>query len=629
MQTWILILLLLPLLVAPLAIPISKLGRQAVGLFSVISVFIPLAVIFSFLPEILKGETIVISLPFVWFAISDIIINFEQLILIDRLSWILLFVASFVGGLCLVYSVGYMKNMKKLGYFYFWMLLFIGSMLGLVSTDNILFLVIFWELTTLASFGLISYWYERPVSLKSAFKALIITGAGGFCLIVASLILIVDMHTFSIHTILTNIAEINPAYLPIVLVLIAIAALTKSAQVPFHPWLPAAMVAPTPVSALLHAATMVKAGVYLYARFLPLYSEHPIMATIVLLIASVSILVSSLNVIRTGDAKEILAYHTIGQLGYMFLALSISALAWEEHRSIAEMAFVGGMLHLVFHAFFKSTLFLIVGAVEHKTGTRNLNDLGGVSKVMPVTAGCFIISALAISGIPPLNGFVSKLIIYWSALSLALGQFPIIGIIAISIAMAGSVLTMFSFLKSIYCIFFGEMPKRFEHIRESPFSMRGTYLLLTSLCVITGIAPFLFIRVLHPEALGWVWLLGPDTGVSMVAVAALLVLGAAIGAIAYLWTRRTPRVSSPYLGGHSLGEGYEGGKITSHGYTMELTSKSNKVCQIFDFDKYNEWFASRVLEGSQTFRKIHTGSLYFYMGWIFMATIALSAVILW
>lgn len=626
MQTWILILLLLPLLVAPLAIPISKLGRQAVGLFSVISVFIPLAVIFSFLPEILKGETIVISLPFVWFAISDIIINFEQLILIDRLSWILLFVASFVGGLCLVYSVGYMEHKKRLGYFYFWMLLFTGSMFGLVSTDNILFLLVFWKLTTLASFGLVSYWYERPASLKAAFKSLIITGAGGLCLIVASLILIVDMHTFSISAIIANASEINP----VVPVLIAIAALTKSAQVPFHSWLPpAVMVSPTPINALLDAATKVKAGVYLYARFLPLYSEHPIMATIVLLIASVSILVSSLNVIRTGDAKEILAYHTIGQLGYMFLALSISALAWEEHRSIAEMAFVGGMLHLVFHAFFKSTLFLTVGAVEHKTGTRNLNDLGGVSKVMPVTAGCFIISALAISGIPPLNGFVSKLIIYWSALSLALAQFPIIGIIAISIAMAGSVLTMFSFLKSIYCIFFGEMPKRFEHIREAPFSMRGTYLLLTSLCVITGIAPFLFIRVLYPEALGWVWLLGPDTGVSMVAVAALLVLGAAIGAIAYLWTRRTPRVSSPYLGGHSLGEGYEGGKITSHGYTMELTSKSNKVCQIFDFDKYNEWFASRVLEGSQAFRKIHTGSLYFYMSWIFMAAIILAVVILW
>ena len=304
-----------------------------------------------------------------------------------------------IGLLVILYARFYLSDRDPMGQFYSSLLLFQGAMLGIVLSDNILLLVVFWELTSLASFLLIGFWRDRAESRQGARMALAVTGGGGLALIAGMLLLGQIAGSYDLSVILTQKATIqaSPLYLP-ALILILAGAFTKSAQVPFHFWLPQAMAAPTPVSAYLHSATMVKAGIFLLARLWPVLSGTWDWFLIVSLTGLLTMLVGAKIALFKDDLKVVLAYSTVSHLGLITMLLGFGT---PEAATVA-------MFHIVNHATFKAALFMTAGVVDHAAHTRDLQRLGGLRRLMPVTFALTAIAALSMAGIPPLNGFLSK-----------------------------------------------------------------------------------------------------------------------------------------------------------------------------------------------------------------------------
>ncbi len=334
---------------------------------------------------------------------------------LDALSSILLLLACPLGFLTVLYSTAYLRERHRehpvgerdQGRYYFWLLLFLASMAGVALAANLLQLFLFWELTTVCSWALISY-YRSEASLRAGYKALLVTHAGGLAFLLALLILFVETGSFEFQA----LAGLGDAARGRVFFLLMLAAWAKAAQVPFHTWLPDAMDAPTPVSAYLHAAAMVKAGVYLMARAASAGWAMPEGTAVVLgTMALVTIFVALSCYFVQDDLKRLLAWSTIAHLGYVLLAIALGALG-------SLTAFRGGALHLLCHGVSKATLFLCVGAVAYVTGTRRISALGGVGKAMPFTATAFFVGVLAVTGIPPFACFWSKLLILAGATEL-------------------------------------------------------------------------------------------------------------------------------------------------------------------------------------------------------------------
>ncbi len=360
------------------------------------------------LPEVQDGERLTAAVP--W--IPSLGVNFT--VYLDGLSLLFALLISGVGSLVILYSIFYLNKRKEaIGQFYIYLLLFMGAMLGVVLSDNLIVLYGFWELTSISSFLLIAFWYQREKSRYSALKSMLITVFGGLAMLSGFVLLYVITGTFSIREILANVNTITEHSLfgPAML-LVLLGAFTKSAQFPFHIWLPDAMEAPTPVSAYLHSATMVKAGLYLVARLSPIFAGEAVWFWLVSGTGIVTLIYGSYRALKQTDLKSLLAFSTISQLGLIMSLLGLGSAAAIYSGTSESLFYVkatmAGIFHLINHAIFKGALFMVVGIVDHETGTRDIRKLGGLMSVMPVTFSIALIGTSSMAGLPPFNGFLSK-----------------------------------------------------------------------------------------------------------------------------------------------------------------------------------------------------------------------------
>ncbi|MXY92394.1 MAG: DUF4040 domain-containing protein [Caldilineaceae bacterium SB0664_bin_27] len=317
---------------------------------------------------------------------------------LDGLSLLFGLIIAGVGAAVALYTHYYLENDERQGYFYLSLFAFMASMLGLVWADNLLTLFVFWEGTSVTSYLLIGYSHQSAVARGGARNAFIVTAGGGLALIAGMVLLGQQSGTYTISEIVASPGLTDLDYYPAILILILLGAFTKSAQFPFHFWLPGAMAAPTPASAYLHSATMVKAGIYLLARLHPALSGHPLWLWALLIFGGATMLIGAIAAVRHWDMKALLAYATVSQLGILTTLLAFRSEA-------ALLAVVVGVLA---HALYKGPLFLVAGIVDHATGTRDLRKLAGLRHSLPVTSGTAMLATVSMAGIPPLFGFVSK-----------------------------------------------------------------------------------------------------------------------------------------------------------------------------------------------------------------------------
>ena len=424
-------------------------------------------------------------------------INFT--IRVDGLSLLFALLITGIGSLVILYSIYYLsKHKERLNHFYVYLLLFMGAMLGVVLSDNLIVLYMFWEFTSFSSFLLIGYWYQRDKSRYGAQKSMLITVFGGLSMLGGIIILYLITGTFSISEIIQQSSEIMTHHLFIPAMLcILLGAFTKSAQFPFHIWLPDAMEAPTPVSAYLHSATMVKAGIYLVARMSPVFAENGLWIWLVAGVGIVTLFWGSFSAVKQTDLKGILAFSTISQLGMIMTLLGIggAALHFDSIKdSYYTVATVAAIFHLINHATFKGALFMVVGIVDHETGTRDIRKLGGLMPFMPITFTVAIIGALSMAGLPPFNGFLSKEMFFTAmvrVLNMDVFNLETIGMLFPVIAWVASIFTFVYSMILVFKTFTGklQLEKLPKKPHEAPIGMLIPPIILASLVVALGFFP--------------------------------------------------------------------------------------------------------------------------------------------
>ncbi|WP_417598885.1 monovalent cation/H+ antiporter subunit A [Pararhodobacter oceanensis] len=383
----------LPFLGALLPGLMIRSGRNACAMVTLSITGLALAGLLLNAPAVMAGETL--TEHYSWLPALGLNVNF----MLDGLGFLFALMILGIGMLIIIYARFYLSKDDPMGNFYTYLLLFQGAMVGIVLSDNILLLLVFWELTSLSSFLLIGYWKHLPEGRQGARMALAVTGMGGLAMIGGMLILGQIAGSYDISVILTQGEAIraHDLYVP-ALVLILLGAFTKSAQFPFHFWLPHAMAAPTPVSAYLHSATMVKAGLFLMARLWPVLSGTPEWFWLVAGAGLITMVLGAVIALFKDDLKALLAFSTVSHLGLITMLLGMST----------EYAAKAAVFHIINHATFKAALFMTAGIVDHEAGTRNIRLLGGLRKLMPVTFTIGTIGALSMAGIPFFNGFLSK-----------------------------------------------------------------------------------------------------------------------------------------------------------------------------------------------------------------------------
>ncbi|UYO35042.1 Na+/H+ antiporter subunit A [Bacillus zhangzhouensis] len=341
---------------------------------------------------------------------------------VDGLSLLFALLITGISALVVLYSIFYLsKEKEQLGSFYTYLLMFMTAMLGVVLTDNMVVLYLFWELTSISSFLLIGYWYKRERSRYGATKSLLITVFGGLAMLGGFILIYLITDSFSIREAVNQLQLImaSPYFIP-AMILILLGAFTKSAQFPFYIWLPDAMEAPTPVSSYLHSATMVKAGIYLVARFSPIFAISEVWFWTISIVGLVTLFWGSFHAVRQNDLKAILAYSTVSQLGMIMLMLGVGAAAIHENNpAFFGTAVLAAIFHLINHATFKGSLFMAAGIIDHETGTRDIRKLGGLMAIMPITFTITLIGTFSMAGLPPFNGFLSKELFFTSMIRIS------------------------------------------------------------------------------------------------------------------------------------------------------------------------------------------------------------------
>lgn len=420
---------------------------------------------------------------------------------LDGLSMLFSLLITGIGTLVILYSIYYMTKDQQLNHFYIYLLLFMGSMLGVVLSDHVIVLYVFWELTSISSFLLIAYWYQRKGSRYGAKKSLLITVFGGFAMLAAFLMLYTITGTFSIREMISQAEVIRQHDLIIpIMITILLGGFTKSVQFPFHIWLPDAMEAPTPISAYLHSATMVKAGIYLVARMTPLFGGEMIWFWLVTTIGMITLFWAAFTAIRQTDLKALLAYSTISQLGLIMSLFGVGSLSYHPDINVSTVlltqATFAALFHLFNHATFKGALFMVIGIIDFQIGTRDLRRLGGLIAFMPISFTIALIGSFSMAGLPPFNGFLSKEMFFTAMLHLK--SFDIFSVPAIItlfpiVAWIASVFTFIYSMMIVFQTFLGEKQGRVtEKTKEPPFGMLVPPLILAILVI--GV--FLFPNVL-------------------------------------------------------------------------------------------------------------------------------------
>ncbi|MEO1538859.1 MAG: putative monovalent cation/H+ antiporter subunit A [Pseudomonadota bacterium] len=443
----------------------------------------------SLLPAVAEGQ--VLRLSWGWVPSLDVALSFT----VDGLALTFALLISGIGVLVLLYSNTYLAGHQHWTRFALFLTSFMLAMLGLVLADNLIALFVFWELTTVTSYLLIGFGHETEKGRRSALQALLVTGAGALALLAGLILLGMTAGTFELSEIMArgDVIRQDPMYLPI-LVLILAGAFTKSAQVPFHFWLPNAMAAPTPVSAFLHSATMVKAGVYLMARLHPALSGTEVWIWTLTLFGAATAVFASVLALKQTDLKQALAYTTLMALGALTLLLGQSS-------AYAMTAF---LTFLIVHSLYKAALFLVVGCVDLRTGTREADVLGGLGRAMPVTAFAAALAGLSMAGIPPLLGFIGKELKYAGAIEAASDPVFVTGALvlanALMVAVAGIVA-----VRPFWQAAGGPLPRT---PREAPWQMLAGPLTLALLGLTFGLFPGLLqTSLVNPTVAGF---LGPD-----------------------------------------------------------------------------------------------------------------------
>jgi len=465
---------LIPVLAAILPPLTIRSGRNVCAVVTGLATALALALVLSHAPAVYRGEIVQTRLD--WVPQLGLTFSF----FIDGLGLFFAAMILGIGLLVIVYARFYLSRNDPMGRFYAYLLLFQGAMVGVVLSDNILLLLVFWELTSLTSFLLIGYWRHLPEARQGARMALVVTGGGGLLLIAGMLMLGHIAGSYELSVILQrgDLIKASPLYLPMLLLVLG-GAFTKSAQFPFHFWLPHAMAAPTPVSAYLHSATMVKAGVFLLARLWPVLAGTDAWFLIVAPVGLVTMLVAAWIAIFKDDLKGLLAFSTVSHLGLMTMLLGFGT----------PMAAVAAVFHILNHATFKAALFMGAGIVDHETGTRAIRRLGGLLTLMPITATLVLIASASMAGLPLLNGFLSKEMMLEQALGISYAGLPWLFPVMVGLA------TLFSVAYSARLavgVFFG--PQRHDypaHPHDPPAGMWLPVAVLVVLVVAIGLLPAL------------------------------------------------------------------------------------------------------------------------------------------
>lgn len=409
--------ILVPFFIAAL-IPLihNRMGSIHLG-WPILLVPLVLFVVLVFqIPAISTGDILIQTIN--W--IPSLGINFTAYL--DGLSLIMALLITGMGSLVVLYSIYYLSPSDSFPHFYAYLLLFMGAMLGVVLSDNLVVLYVFWELTSISSFLLIAFWYHRKNSRYGAQKSLLITVFGGLGMLAGFLMLHSMTGTFSIRETIAVIAQYtdHALFYP-AMFMVLLGAFTKSAQFPFHIWLPDAMEAPTPVSAYLHSATMVKAGLYLVARFTPIFGGTAAWFWTVTLVGLVTLFWGAIFAVRQTDLKALLAYSTISQLGLIMSLLGLGSAALHfgdgEQGALYGLAIFAALFHLVNHSTFKGALFMVVGIIDHQVGTRDIRRLGGLVSFLPITFTFAIIGSFSMAGLPFFNGFLSKELFFTASIN--------------------------------------------------------------------------------------------------------------------------------------------------------------------------------------------------------------------
>jgi NADH-quinone oxidoreductase subunit L len=455
---------LFPLFSFFLLLLFGKRMKEASAYVGILATFISFLVSVAVLFDRIGGSTY--KAEQVWLAIGStkLTAGFE----VTALNALMLVVVSLVSFLVHMYAKGYMRGDERFSVFYAYLGLFTFAMLGLVVSPNLLQTYMFWELVGLGSFLLIGFYFYKEEAKAAAKKAFIMTRIGDVGFFIGMILLFWQVGSFEYDDIFKAVQDgtLSQTMVTLTAILIFVGAIGKSGQFPLHTWLPDAMEGPTPVSALIHAATMVAAGVYLVAALFPLYeASETAMLTVAVVGGFTAIFAASIGLVQT-DIKRVLAYSTVSQLGYMMLALGSGS-------------YVAGIFHLTTHAFFKALLFLAAGSVIHAVGTQDIEKMGGLWRKMPLTAPLFLVGTLAISGVPLLSGFFSKDEILAAAWTHG-------HVVLFWIAVFASFFTAFYMFRLFFLVFSGEGRHEAEEIHESPAVMTFPMLVLAVLAVISG-----------------------------------------------------------------------------------------------------------------------------------------------
>lgn len=449
-------------------------GRNTCAAFTAAPTIFALTLLLLCAPAVMRGEVLTFGIE--WLPSLGLNVNF----MLDGLGLLFAGMILGIGLLIILYARFYLSREDPMGQFYTYLLLFQGAMVGIVLSDNILLLLVFWELTSLSSFLLIGYWKHLPEGRQGARMALTVTGLGGLAMIAGMLILGNIVGSYDLSVILTqkDAIQASPMYLP-ALILILLGCFTKSAQFPFHFWLPHAMAAPTPVSAYLHSATMVKAGLFLMARMWPVLAGTPEWFYIVATTGLITMLIGAKIALFKDDLKALLAFSTVSQLGLITMLLGFGT----------KMAAVAAVFHIINHATFKAALFMSAGIVDHETHTRDIKRLGGLRHLMPITFTIVTLAALSIAGIPLLNGFLSKeMMLEEASHTVWQGNHWIVPVLAT----LGALFSVAYSFRYIVHVFWGPVRDDYPSRPHDPgFGMWSAPAFLVVLVVAIGLAPFL------------------------------------------------------------------------------------------------------------------------------------------
>jgi multicomponent K+:H+ antiporter subunit A len=467
---WITAILLIGVLVPVVT---ERFGRTINTICTMVAPAIALAYIISLIPAVFGGEVVVEYLE--WIPAAGLTLSLH----LDGLALMFALLILGIGLLIIVYARYYLSKKEAVGRFFAYLILFMTAMLSIVLSNNVLQMWMAWEVTSISSFLLISFWSTKSESRKGARMALTVTAAGGLALLAGLLIIADIVGSYELRVILASGDLIRESALyPVILILVLAGAFTKSAQFPFHFWLPHAMAAPTPVSAYLHSATMVKAGIFLLARMYPVLSGTEMWFLIVSMTGLITMLLGAYIALFKHDLKGLLAYSTISHLGLITLLLGLNT----------PLATVAALFHIMNHAVFKASLFMIAGIIDHESGTRDMRKLGGLWRFMPYTATLAMIAAASMAGVPLLNGFLSKEMflaetLHSSSLGFLSWMMPVLATLAAIFAVAYS-------MRFIHDVFFNGEPKDLPKTPHEPTRfMKVPIEILVALCLLVGIFP--------------------------------------------------------------------------------------------------------------------------------------------